>query len=178
MPKATYHLDTIGRNAYIEFAGYAKKVPAKVDTGADSSAVWASAIHVDEAHKLHFVLFDKGSPYYTGEVIVTDDYSVLRVRSSSGHVQIRYRVPMSVGIAGRRIKVSFTLANRSKNKFPALIGRRTLAGKFVVDVSEAEHKEPTVRKLTRALNDELSKSPYDFHKKYHRNGDKNDKVET
>ena len=36
-------LGIIGSTEYVEIAGI-KKVPAKVDTGADSSAVWASNI--------------------------------------------------------------------------------------------------------------------------------------
>lgn len=166
---------TIGRNAYIEFVGNGQSVPAKVDTGADSSAVWATDIRMDKDHRLHFVLFDKDSPYYTGDEIIVEDYNVSRVRSSSGHTQIRYRAKLSVRIAGRRVKASFTLADRSKNIFPVLIGRRTLAGRFVVDVSQAECDETGGNK-TRRLNDELEKDPYAFYKKYHHNDTKNDKV--
>ncbi len=168
-------ISTIGRNAYVEFVGHTDVVPAKVDTGADSSAVWASMIRIDEDHRLHFVLFDKQSPYYTGDEIIATNYSVSQVRSSSGHTQIRYRVPLSIRVAGRRVKATFTLANRQKNKFPILIGRRTLARRFVVDVSIAECDESAGASATRTLNDELDKNPYEFYKKYHRTSSKNDK---
>lgn len=169
------NLEVIGRNVLVTFRGSIKDVPAKVDTGADGSSVWATDIYVDEAHHLHFVLFDKGSEYYTGEEIVTDDYSVAKVRSSSGHTQIRYRAALSVDIAGHHVKVRFTLADRHKNLFPILIGRRTLAKRFVVDVSQSEYNGQT-RVKTRRLNDELQKNPHEFYKKYHQNNIDSDKV--
>jgi len=169
------NLEVIGRNAHIEFIDQVKDVPAKVDTGADSSSVWATDIFVDTDHRLHFKLFSQASPYYTGKDIVAEKYSVSRVRSSSGHTQIRYRTPLSIRLAGRRVKVEFTLADRKNNLFPVLIGRRTLAGKFVVDVTRSECKDQP-RKQTMSLNDELIKNPHAFYKKYHQNNDNDDKV--
>lgn len=170
------NLEVIGRNALVTFNGIAKGVPAKVDTGADSSAVWATNVRVDEDHHLHFTLFGEGSPYYTGEEIVTDNYSVASVRSSSGHTQIRFRATLPVKIAGRRINVRFTLADRHRNAYPILIGRRTLARRFVVDVTQSEY-EARPRSTARPLNDEFDKNPYAFYKKYHQNDDNSDKVE-
>ena len=39
----------IGRNATVDFIDEVFNVPAKVDTGADSSAVWATDVFVDDA---------------------------------------------------------------------------------------------------------------------------------
>lgn len=168
----------IGRNTFVDFIGHdIGDIPAKVDTGADRSALWASNIEITDDHELCFVLFDKTSPYYTGEVVTTSDYSVSRVRSSSGHAQIRYRVNLPIRILGRRVRASFTLADRSRNVFPILIGRRTLAGKFLVDVAQAEFETEEKQKRQR-LNDELKKDPLAFYKKYHASDNKDDKVET
>ena len=169
------NLEVIGRNVLVTFKHSATEVPAKVDTGADGSSVWATNIFVDEQHHLHFTLFGEGSPYYTGEEIITDNYSVAKVRSSSGHAQIRYRATLNVAISGRQIKVRFTLADRHKNVFPILIGRRTLAKRFVVDVSQSEYSGQAQLK-TRRLNDELQKNPHEFYKKYHHNDNDSDKV--
>ena len=49
-------LDTIGRSIYIDFGRRATDVPAKIDTGADSSSVWASNIRVDKDGVLTFSL--------------------------------------------------------------------------------------------------------------------------
>lgn len=158
-------LPVIGRNALIEIIGHVESVPAKVDTGADSSSIWASNIHVDREGTLSFTLFGKGSQYYTGEVITRKSYRVARIRSSNGHVQIRYRIELPVKIKGKRIRASFYLSDRSVHHYPILLGRRTLNKKFLVDVSQQEYARP-VRK-SFVLNKEMLENPYKFHKKYH-----------
>lgn len=164
-------LETIGRSARVDFIGFADGVPAKVDTGADSSAVWASDVFVDAEHVLHFKFFGKGSPYYTGNDVAVKSFGVTQVRSSSGHIQVRYRVKLSVRIGKRRFKVAFTLADRAEHTFPVLIGRRTLHNKFTVDVAKSEDGLQTGRTFP-SLNDELQKNPHEFHKKYHLNNEK------
>ncbi len=157
---------TIGRNVRVDLVGHVEHVLAKVDTGADSSSIWASAITMLPNGTLQFTLFDKSSPYYDNQVIETTDYSVVAVRSSTGHQQIRYRVPFSMRIKGRRIRGVFNLADRSRNQYPILIGRRTLNNRFIVDVALADDSyERPLKKV--GLNDELVRNPYEFYKKYH-----------
>ena len=158
----------IGRNTTIEFIGIAEGVPAKVDTGADGSAVWASHIFIDDDHQLHFQLFDETSSLYTGQEVVTSLYAVASVRSSNGHDQIRYRTRLSVRIAGRRIRANFTLADRSTQQFPVLIGRRTLRNRFIVDVAREDYTTKP-RSGARYLTEELRADPKKFHNKYYDN---------
>lgn len=122
-------------------------VPAKVDTGADSSSIWASSIEEKE-HRLSFVLFDKSSPFYTGNVLSFEEYSVIRIRNSFGQTEPRYKVVMSIMLGGRNIRARFTLANRENNKYPILIGRRTISGKFLVDVTKSAKDRHEVLMLT------------------------------
>ncbi len=125
----------IGRKAYLDFPGLnLKNIPAKVDTGADSSAIWASSI-TEEDGVLSFVLFDIGSPYYTGERIHSNDFSIISIKNSFGTTEFRYKVAIVTRIEDRDIKVRFTLANRANSSQPVLIGRRTIQGKFLVDVT-------------------------------------------
>ena len=160
----------IGSTELIQVAGI-KKVPAKVDTGADTSAIWASNIDMEKDGTLVFCLFGPKSPFYTGEVLKTSDYLVRNVRSSHGDVQIRYRVKLPVVINGEAFSTTFTLANRTRNHFPVLIGRHTLEGKFLVDVSKSCVERPAVKKSVR-LNQELREDPYEFHQKYLKNQEK------
>lgn len=139
-------LRVLGRHARVVFVNSGtQKVKAKVDTGADSSSVWASNLHVDKNGWLRFKLFDVGSPYYTGKEIVKKNYRIKMVRSSNGHEQIRYSVKLSIVVDGWKILATFTLADRSRNAFPVLIGCRLLKNKFLVDVSKGVindvHKE-------------------------------------
>ncbi|OYX43715.1 hypothetical protein B7Y94_01140 [Candidatus Saccharibacteria bacterium 32-49-12] len=159
-------IPVIGRTVLIDLIGHATKVPAKVDTGADRSSVWATDVHVDKDGLLSFVLFGPESDYYTGEVIQRKNYKFSVVRSSNGHAQIRYRVQFSVRIGAKRIKAIFTLADRSANTYPILLGRRTLHKKFVVDVARAE-VELEVASQPKGLKAEFLKNPAKFHKKYH-----------
>ena len=130
-------MTTVGRMAYAHFLDNPEvAVPAKIDTGADISSIWASHIHVTDSGTLQFQLFDEASPLYTGKVISHRNFNAIMVRSSSGHEQIRYSVKMSVRIESRRALATFTLSDRSKNNFPVLIGSKLLRGKFIVDVSK------------------------------------------
>ncbi|MBO7718408.1 ATP-dependent zinc protease [Candidatus Saccharibacteria bacterium] len=161
-------LEIIGSTEYVKIAGI-DMIPAKIDTGADSSSVWASNIKMGEDGVLSFVLFDKSSPFYTGEKIETTDYMAKSIRSSLGNQQIRYRVKLPIIIGNKTLKTTFTLANRARNNFPILIGRRTLEGNYLVDVkrSMVSRKEPA---HSGRLNQELKNNPYEFHQKYMKKG--------
>lgn len=142
-------------------------IPAKIDTGADSSAIWASNITITPDQSLSFTLFAPTSSYYTGEKIITKDFKVAKIRSSNGIAELRYRTHLSLKIQNRQIKALFNLSDRSKNRFPILIGRRTLNRKFLVNV--AKHSSSPIKTKftnTQKLNQELKQNPYLFHKKY------------
>jgi len=111
-----------------------KDVPAKIDTGADMSAIWATNVAVHDG-KLHFTLFGKGYKHYTGEVIEVSEFGRTEVRNSFGVLEERFKVRLSMVLRGERFTTYFTLADRSRNRVPILIGRRTVQKRFVVDVS-------------------------------------------
>ncbi len=158
----------IGNNALITVAGI-KDVPAKIDTGANSSSIWASNIKVNEDRELEFTLFAPESEFYTGEKLTTKAFRVRRVRNSTGDEQLRYRVELPVVIEGKEMVTGFTLADRSRNNFPILIGRRTLKGEFLVDVEKLAVETPGLP--VKGLNKELDADPLEFHKKYMENTD-------
>jgi hypothetical protein len=125
---------TIGRAEEITLSqlGYGP-IPARVDTGAKTSSIWASNVHEADG-VLSFVLFANGSDLHTGEIIRTQEYEQRAVANSSGIIDIRYAVKFSVILSGKRVRATFTLADRSKMVYPVLIGRNMLHGKFIVDV--------------------------------------------
>lgn len=160
----------IGREVAIDFGDEIQAVPAKVDTGADGSAVWASEIFVDEDHILHFKLFGKGSKYYTGIEHTTSEFSVIMTKSSLGGTALKYRVKLSIVIAGRRIRASFGLSDRATHNYPVLIGRRTLNKKFIVDVSLSNNLVKVKKNTPGGLNTRMKKDPYRFYKETYLNG--------
>ena len=109
-------------------------VPAKVDTGAFGSSVWATRIEERDG-VLSFVLFDEDFIGFTGETINTSKYSRVRIENSFGESEYRYRVDLKVVFCGKKFTTSFTLADRSKKIYPVLVGRKLLKGRFVVDVA-------------------------------------------
>jgi glutathione synthase/RimK-type ligase-like ATP-grasp enzyme len=109
-------------------------IPAKIDTGADSSAVWASNVTL-EGDKLRYHLFAPGSPFYRPELVETKVFKTARVKSSFGDVELRYKVKFRVKIGGRTLTRWFNLADRSRNNYPVLLGKNFLKNTYMVDVS-------------------------------------------
>jgi glutathione synthase/RimK-type ligase-like ATP-grasp enzyme len=156
----TSPLPIIGPKTLVNFVDFAvNSVPAKVDTGAATSSVWASQI-TEHSATLSFVLFSPDSPHYTGETIKTADYKVRKIKNSFGDSEFRYQVIFRIKLEDKVVKINATLANREKNRFPILIGARTLKGKFLVDVSQSpDDGQTNARKRLLVLvhkgNDEL-----------------------
>lgn len=126
----------IGRVESLGFLDYGVEgIVSRIDTGARTSSLWASDIRIDEDKRLNFTLFGPSSEYYTGIVIKTDSYDKIAVATSTGHVQVRYRIKTLIKLKKKKIRASFTLADRSTQVYPILIGRNILRGKFIVDVS-------------------------------------------
>lgn len=124
----------IGRAEFLKFPDLLSvPVPARIDTGAKTSAIWASGIK-ETSDGLVFTLFDNGSEWYTGEQITSKSYTKIAVANSSGFVQERFAVKLRVVLDGRTIKATFTLADRSSQVYPVLVGRNILRGKFIVNV--------------------------------------------
>lgn len=124
----------IGVTSRIDFVRYKnfKQIPARIDTGARTSSLWASKI-VANQDKVTFSLFGPESEFYTGNRITLPSEGLCSVVNSTGHVQVRHSVRMVVRINGRKLNAKFTLSNRSTQSYPILIGRNTLRGNFLID---------------------------------------------
>jgi hypothetical protein len=108
---------------------------AKVDTGADSNALHCDDIYV-EGEFVHFKLLDRVHPSYNGKEFRVPLHRMKRVKSSNGELQNRPAIQVSVEFFGKRYKTIVSLTNRTDMKYPMLIGRKFLSGKFLVDVSQ------------------------------------------
>jgi hypothetical protein len=108
---------------------------ARIDTGARTSSIWAQA-YKDKNGELLVTFFNENSNHYTGEVYRIKNYSETVVASSNGQTEARYKIKLLVVLAGRKIRANFTLADRSTQVYPMLIGRNVLRGKYLVDVKQ------------------------------------------
>jgi hypothetical protein len=163
----TTELPIIGINEKVSLPGLDRTdIPAKIDTGADGSAIWVSDLKVTKNNILKFKLFGPSSPFYTGKIIKRTNFNVAIIRGGNGIQQIRYRTRFSVDLAGKRLRLLFSLADRSSHNFPIIIGRRAISGKFLVDVSKSAVTLPKPNPRQKPLNQENSDNPFLFYKKY------------
>ncbi len=144
----------IGRVEPVGFPGQQlDAVYARIDTGAHTSSIWVSVAELTNDAQLRVVFFGAGSPHYTGRAHYFTDFDTTAVASSNGQVQERFKIRLSIKIGGRRIRARFTLADRSEQVYPVLIGRNVLRGKFIVDVTRGAAQ----REIEAARSAELQK---------------------
>jgi len=91
-----------------------KKYLAKIDTGADSSSMCTSLVK-----KLRL-----GKPVRK-----------VKIRSSHGRT-VRKVYKKEILLGGKKIKATFSIVPRTHMNYLILIGKRTLRGKFIIDVSK------------------------------------------
>lgn len=115
-----------------ELNGY--HVHAKIDTGAKSSSLHCDTIRLDNG-MVYFSIHGKGdnAAHHSYEIPAA---MIETVRSSNGIAQQRIFVKLTIKIGHASIETLVSLNDRSKMKYPLLIGRRLLAGRFLVDCSE------------------------------------------
>jgi hypothetical protein len=147
----------IGRAEIIDLPEQAVTgVAARVDTGAKTSAIWASDIH-EEQGVLQFVLFNQTSAHHNGVIVKTSAFETRIVATSTGVAQERYAVKLLIKLRDKRIRATFTLADRSTQAYPMLIGRNVLRGKFVVDVKQGTPLLRAEAKRSKAIQRMLKK---------------------
>jgi ribosomal protein S6--L-glutamate ligase len=157
MPAAKRPLTIIGRAEKIDLRDFnLVEVPAKVDTGADTSSLWVSKIE-ERDDGLYFVLFGPESSYYSGKEqhFTKADYELTRVANSFGQKELRYKVKLRITLKGRMVRATFTLSDRSLKTYPILLGRKLLHGKFLVDVADGDPLHDEERKKAQNLKKEL-----------------------
>lgn len=109
---------------------------AKVDTGADSNALHCDHIYIDEEGFVHFTLLDEVHEAYHGKKMKMPLFEMRKIKSSNGQVQHRPSIKVTVEFFGEQYDTVISLTNRADMKYPMLIGRKFLSGKFLVDVSQ------------------------------------------
>lgn len=113
-----------------------KRIKAKVDTGARSSAIHAFDVEPFEADGKEFVKFvlhpRQRNTHYTIEA-QAEVLEYRHIRSSSGDVSMRPVIVTEVELCGKTWPVELTLVNRDDMGFRMLLGRQAVRHRFVVD---------------------------------------------
>lgn len=114
-------------------------VPVRVDSGATTSSIHCSYIRLIKEGETQLLRFHldtkKGAPKQSFAVT---DFKETIIRNSSGKEELRYVIKTRITIFGKNIRTEFTLANRRKMRYPILLGRKLLKGRFIVDVAQKD----------------------------------------
>lgn len=111
----------------------------KMDTGAYTSAIHCHKIEKKEKdgkEVLVFSLLDPSHPQYQDQEFSVEKYFEKRIKSSFGSSEKRYVIETDVMLFGQKYAIELSLSKRGEMKFPILIGRKFLMGKFIVDPSK------------------------------------------
>jgi hypothetical protein len=147
---------TIGRKDKANFPGLGlKSLDIKMDTGAYTSAIHCHKIEKKEKdgkEVLVFRLLDPSHPQYQHQEFTMENYSEKRIKNSFGISEKRFVIVTDIILFGQKKPIELSLSERGEMRFPILIGRRFLMGKFIVDpskydLSEKRRKEKLVNKL-------------------------------
>lgn len=118
---------------------------AKVDTGAYTSSLHCHHVHTeyrDDELWVTFYVLDPEHPEYEERYFETPVYSVKKVKSSNGLTEERVIIKQKAVFGGTRRSIELSLTNRADMKYPVLLGRKFLSGRFVVDVSKKHLYKP------------------------------------
>jgi hypothetical protein len=141
--KSSKPLQTIGRTDIVDLPDLGlHNVDVKIDTGAYTSSIHCSRIKVvkeaDGTEAITFTipgskLHEKGVHHFK-----VKEFEQRSIRSSNGHLQKRFIIHSHIVIFGKSIQTEFSLADRSRMKYPILLGRQLLNKRFLVDVSKTD----------------------------------------
>jgi len=115
-------------------------IDAKIDTGADGSAIHCHQIEIVRKRGkklLHFILLDPTHPNYDNKSFYFADYKQRSIKNSFGDSEKRFVIKTPIVIFGKERHTEFSLSYRDNLSFPILLGRKFLYRNFVVDVARS-----------------------------------------
>ena len=128
---------TIGRKDKANFPELGlENIDIKIDTGAYTSAIHCHKVekkNQDGKEVLVFKLLDPPHPQYQYQEFLAENYSEKRIKNSFGISEKRFVFKTSIILFGQKYAINLSLSERGEMKYPILIGRSFLIGKFVVD---------------------------------------------
>lgn len=112
------------------------RLPARIDTGAATSSLDVQEYTVKGKY-VEFCLPERCG----GQQLRLPLHSWRHIQSTEGDER-RPVVTMDICLGSEKLSTQVTLNDRSKLKYPFLVGRRTLKNKFVVDVTRSRIAPP------------------------------------
>jgi hypothetical protein len=123
-------------------------IPAKLDTGADTSSLHASDITWSRRADGDWVAFEVMGKDNRKVRLERKVQRVTRVKKAAGGIQERPVVLLGVCLGDTYRETEVNLTDRTGFKLPFLVGRSFLADRFAVDSSRTETIEPACSTTT------------------------------
>lgn len=130
----------IGRREFVNIPLLGiKGSEAKIDTGAYTSSLHCANISLSYENSkpiLYFSIANAESPSAEPEQFRYEEFKVKKIKNSFGEMEERFVIKTLVHIGRKKIWSSISLSNRDSMRYPLLIGRRLVKGRFLVDVNQ------------------------------------------
>ncbi|MGZ3899283.1 MAG: ATP-dependent zinc protease family protein [Bacteroidia bacterium] len=137
----------IGRREFVSFPELGiKALEAKIDTGA-----YTCSMHCDEIR----LIMEMGKPVLFFTILESqnlpkkefrfEEFSTKKIKNSFGEMEERYIIRTLLKIGRKNIRSSISLTYRDNMRYPVLIGRKPLKGKFLIDVSQVHTGGPEAK---------------------------------
>lgn len=154
MTESKNKMRLIGRREFVDFPELNLfSIEAKIDTGAYTSSIHCTDIEVKTKNNkpvLCFKLFDNLHPEFSKHIHEFAEFNKKKIKNSFGEMEERYIIKTSIKLGKKTIRTTLSLSDRESMRYPVLIGRRLLKGKFMIDVNKIHTGG---LRLEKAIND-------------------------
>lgn len=129
-------------------------IRAKVDTGAQTSAIHAFNIQTESIKGQTQVVFEVHPIQANDNVIIQCQAPVVDKRyimSSNGHKERRFVIAAQLNIADKSWEVELTLSNRDPLRYRMLLGREAMKGRVLINPSLSCHQGQVTKKQLQSI---------------------------
>ncbi len=129
-------------------------IEAKIDTGAYTSSIHCEKIAVNYENSKPILYFTIGLQSHGVEEhkeLRTEEFTRKKIKNSFGEMEERFVIKTLIRIGRKKIRSGVSLSNRGSMRYPLLIGRKLLKGKFLVNVSQVHVGGITLSKALHQL---------------------------
>jgi hypothetical protein len=143
----------IGRREYVSFPLLGiYHVEAKIDTGAYTCSMHCEEINLlneKGGAVLYFTILESpGGPKKEFRFTL---FSTKKIKNSFGEMEERYIIRTPIKIGRKKIRASISLSNRDNMRYPVLVGRKPLKGRFLIDVNKLHTGGPVAKTALKKI---------------------------